>query len=71
MDMSFSPEELAFRDEVREFIANNYPQDLKGGGQLDDHATLYLERGERARRDLAAAALRPLDGRPGHLFFRQ
>ncbi|MGB6084988.1 acyl-CoA dehydrogenase family protein [Parvibaculum sp.] len=30
MDMSFSPDELAFRDEVREFIANNYPQELKG-----------------------------------------
>ncbi len=31
MDMSFSPEELAFRDEVRAFIADNYPQELKGG----------------------------------------
>ncbi|MBX3509545.1 MAG: acyl-CoA dehydrogenase family protein, partial [Parvibaculum sp.] len=30
MDMRFSPEELAFRDEVREFIANNYPQELRG-----------------------------------------
>jgi len=28
MDMSFSPEEMAFRDEVRSFIADNYPQDL-------------------------------------------
>jgi alkylation response protein AidB-like acyl-CoA dehydrogenase len=28
--MRFSPEELAFRDEVREFIANNYPQELRG-----------------------------------------
>jgi len=25
MDMSFSPEDLAFRDEVRSFIAGNYP----------------------------------------------
>ncbi|RAV74365.1 acyl-CoA dehydrogenase family protein, partial [Aerococcus loyolae] len=29
MDMSFSPEDLAFRDEVRSFIADNYPKDLK------------------------------------------
>ncbi|MGB3809610.1 MAG: acyl-CoA dehydrogenase family protein, partial [Parvibaculum sp.] len=29
MDMSFSPEDLAFRDEVRTFIADNYPKDLK------------------------------------------
>jgi len=29
MDMSFSPEELAFRDEVRSFIANNYPKHLQ------------------------------------------
>ncbi|MGB5950665.1 MAG: acyl-CoA dehydrogenase family protein [Parvibaculum sp.] len=29
MDMSFSPEDLAFRDEVRTFIAENYPKDLK------------------------------------------
>ncbi|MDO8289628.1 MAG: acyl-CoA dehydrogenase family protein [Parvibaculum sp.] len=28
MDMSFSPEELAFREEVRAFIADNYPKDL-------------------------------------------
>ncbi|MDE1173486.1 MAG: acyl-CoA dehydrogenase family protein [Parvibaculaceae bacterium] len=30
MDMSFSPEELAFRDEVRTFIAENYPAELRG-----------------------------------------
>ncbi len=30
MDMSFSPEELAFRDEVRTFIAGNYPAELRG-----------------------------------------
>jgi alkylation response protein AidB-like acyl-CoA dehydrogenase len=29
MDMSFSPQDLAFRDEVRAFIAENYPKDLK------------------------------------------
>lgn len=43
MDMSFSPEELAFRDEVREFIANNYPQELKGGRRT---------RGEMSKEDI-------------------
>ncbi|MEQ8268184.1 MAG: acyl-CoA dehydrogenase family protein [Parvibaculum sp.] len=43
MDMSFSPDELAFRDEVREFIANNYPQELKGGRRT---------RGEMSKEDI-------------------
>ena len=30
MDLSFSPEDLAFRDEVRTFIANSYPESLAG-----------------------------------------
>ncbi|MBI1261474.1 MAG: pimeloyl-CoA dehydrogenase large subunit [Rhizobiales bacterium] len=29
MDMSFSPDDLAFRDEVKAFIADNYPAELK------------------------------------------
>ena len=29
MDLSFSPEEIAFRDEVRAFLAENLPQDLR------------------------------------------
>ncbi len=29
MDLSFTPEEIAFRDEVRSFIRNNLPADLK------------------------------------------
>ena len=41
MDMRFSPDELAFRDEVREFIANNYPQELKGA-----------RRGEMSKEDI-------------------
>ncbi|MBC7104196.1 MAG: acyl-CoA dehydrogenase family protein [Parvibaculum sp.] len=41
MDMRFSPEELAFRDEVREFIANNYPQELRGS-----------RRGEMSKEDI-------------------
>ena len=30
MDIEFSPEDLAFRDEVRTFIAENYPAELRG-----------------------------------------
>ena len=30
MDLAFSPEDEAFRREVREFIAANYPERLKG-----------------------------------------
>ncbi|HET6538167.1 MAG TPA: acyl-CoA dehydrogenase family protein [Sphingopyxis sp.] len=30
MDMEFSPEDLAFQKEVREFIAENYPAELRG-----------------------------------------
>src|SRR5690606_37766278 len=44
MDMRFSPEELAFRDEVREFIASNYPQELKGGARRS--------RGEMTKEDI-------------------
>ena len=44
MDMRFSPEELAFRDEVREFIASNYPQELKGG--------VRRSRGEMSKEDI-------------------
>ncbi|THD78497.1 MAG: pimeloyl-CoA dehydrogenase large subunit, partial [Phenylobacterium sp.] len=29
MNLDFTPEENAFRDEVRAFIANNYPKDLR------------------------------------------
>lgn len=44
MDMSFSPEELAFRDEVRTFIADNYPKDLKS----------RRTRGEMTKEDILA-----------------
>ena len=30
MNLDFSPEDLAFRDEVRAFIAENYPDQLRG-----------------------------------------
>ena len=29
MDMEFSPEDLAFQQEVRDFIAENYPAELR------------------------------------------
>ena len=44
MDMRFSPEELAFRDEVREFIASNCPQELRGGARRS--------RGEMSKQDI-------------------
>ncbi len=44
MDTSFSPEELAFRDEVRTFVAENYPEDIKAkmeaGVELTKEETL-------------------------------
>jgi alkylation response protein AidB-like acyl-CoA dehydrogenase len=36
MDLSFSKEEIAFRDEVRAFIEANYPKHLKGKGLRED-----------------------------------
>ena len=36
MNLDFSPEETAFRDEVRAFIAENYPKQLTGSGLRDD-----------------------------------
>ena len=36
MNLEFSPEEIAFRDEVRAFIEANYPAQLKGKGSRED-----------------------------------
>jgi hypothetical protein len=36
MNLEFSPEELAFRDEVRAFIKDNYPAHLRGFGSRED-----------------------------------
>jgi len=36
MNLDFSPEEIAFRDEVRAFIDTNYPKDLVGMGSRED-----------------------------------
>jgi alkylation response protein AidB-like acyl-CoA dehydrogenase len=37
MDLAFSPEELAFRDEVREFVATHLPADIRRKVQAGDH----------------------------------
>ena len=39
MDMEFSPEDLAFQKEVRDFIAENYPADLRGKQDEGDELT--------------------------------
>lgn len=36
MNLEFTPEENAFRDEVRDFIANNYPQNIGTRGVQDE-----------------------------------
>jgi alkylation response protein AidB-like acyl-CoA dehydrogenase len=36
MNLEFTPEEIAFRDEVRTFIAENYPKELEGLGNRED-----------------------------------
>ncbi|MEL7482315.1 MAG: acyl-CoA dehydrogenase family protein, partial [Pseudomonadota bacterium] len=36
MNLEFSPEEIAFRQEVRTFIDENYPADLAGKGTRED-----------------------------------
>jgi alkylation response protein AidB-like acyl-CoA dehydrogenase len=36
MNLDFSPEEIAFRDEVRAFIAANYPAQLRGKASRED-----------------------------------
>ncbi|HOB15106.1 MAG TPA: acyl-CoA dehydrogenase family protein, partial [Novosphingobium sp.] len=39
MDLEFSPEEIAFREEVRTFIAENYPAELRGKQDEGDELT--------------------------------
>ena len=39
MDLEFSPEDLAFRDEVRAFIAESYPAQLRGKQDEGDELT--------------------------------
>ena len=39
MDLTFSAEEAAFRDEVREFLANSLPEDLASKGEAGGELT--------------------------------
>ncbi len=36
MNLEFTPEEIAFRDEVRQFIQENYPKEIEGMGARED-----------------------------------
>jgi len=47
MDLSFSPEDLRFRDEVRAWIAENYADDLKR--QLSQSKNGYLDKAGQVR----------------------
>jgi alkylation response protein AidB-like acyl-CoA dehydrogenase len=47
MDLSFSPEDLRFRDEVRAWIAENYDEDLKR--QLSQSKNGYLDKAGQVR----------------------
>ena len=48
MDLEFSPEDLAFQQEARQFIAENYPDHLRGkqdeGEELDKEDYLSWHR---------------------------
>lgn len=47
MDLSFSPEDIKFRDEVRAWIAENYDEDLKR--QLSQSKNGYLDKAGQVR----------------------
>ena len=38
MDVQFSPEEIAFRQEVRTFLENDYPAELRGKFSRDEYS---------------------------------
>ena len=44
MDLNYSPEELAFRDEVRSWLAANLPQELKDRGHLSKEELMRWHR---------------------------
>ncbi len=37
MDLEFSPEDIAFRDEVRKFLEESYPESLRGKASRDEY----------------------------------
>jgi alkylation response protein AidB-like acyl-CoA dehydrogenase len=38
MDVQFTPEEIAFREEVRNFLENDYPPELRGKYSRDEYS---------------------------------
>jgi alkylation response protein AidB-like acyl-CoA dehydrogenase len=54
MDMTFSPEDLAFREEVREFLATNLPDRLKHGARKTPGVFVEPDIGMEWHRILAA-----------------
>ena len=38
MDVQFTPEEIAFREEVRTFLENDYPAELRGKFSRDEYS---------------------------------
>ena len=45
MDLSFSPEDEAFRTEVREFLDTHLTEDLRRAASKDDHGICRQGRG--------------------------
>ena len=43
MNLDFSPEDLAFRDEVRAFIAENYPAGLRDKQEEGEEMAVQAE----------------------------
>ncbi|MFB3094014.1 MAG: acyl-CoA dehydrogenase family protein, partial [Dehalococcoidia bacterium] len=58
MDFRFTPEEEAFRKEVREFIEKECPQDLRGGGVniFQQAGNLFAWRAKVAKKKWVAPA---------------
>ncbi|RYG29789.1 MAG: pimeloyl-CoA dehydrogenase large subunit, partial [Burkholderiales bacterium] len=38
MDLSFTPEDIAFRQEVRTWLENDYPAELRGKFSRDEYS---------------------------------
>ena len=53
MDLAFSKDELAFRDEVRRFIAENFDEDLRAqDGAIEERLSRQGRSAEMAERAL-------------------
>ena len=49
MNLDFSPEDVAFREEARSFIAENYPQILRDKAARNEDLTKEDKAGSEAR----------------------